>query len=395
MKKNQQTGKTKTAGWNKQHARRARRNSNTPEVQIETLTNAGDGLGRIEQRVVFVPYTMAGDHARIRIVQDKKNFLLGQLIELSSPSPDRIEPACPYFTLCGGCDWQHIPYHLQLAAKAQQLQDTMTRIADLPELPIAPIIESGSTFHYRNRIQGQVRDGKFYFQRKRDGDPVAIEQCAIADPRINQWLKDKLDSQSAGPIEIAVVDDAAEASPLSNRRTSELGFRQVNTSISNKLNALILENIATSDCTTLFDLYCGRGTWSIDIAKQHPTVEVIGIDSMAENIQAANNAAQQAGVRNVRFTNARVENVLGKLDLQDGVCIVDPPRAGLDTVVCDALCKTPVQQLIYVSCHPASLARDLKKLVDSGYEVRALQPLDMFPQTAHLECFVVLHHRVL
>lgn len=372
------------------------------ELKIESLTNAGDGLGRVDERVVFVPYTMPGDTVLIEVVQEKKAYILGKIKEILQPSPERIEPKCEYFTLCGGCDWQHVPYLKQLDAKSEQLSETLKRIGELPDVSIEPIIPCEEPYNYRNRIQGEIRDGKFNYQRRRSNDPIAVDQCVIANEKINQFLANESvnspDQNSSsggvnshsGRVEIAVVNHAIEVLPLNENHSTEMGFRQINTGISNKLTSLLLKTIESSQCQVVNDMYCGRGEWTITIAEQHPNIEVTGVDSAEDNIDAARTTATVAKLQNIHFKHDKVEKVIAKLPIKDSVCIVDPPRAGLDKAVSEALCANQAKHLLYISCHPATLARDLKLFVASGYVIKLIQPLDMFPQTAHLECFVHL-----
>lgn len=379
------------SGWNKYRHKRKEFEPRESELVIESLTNAGDGLGRQDQRVVFVPYTLPGDRVRIKITQRKKTYALGSVEEILEPGKDRIEAPCPYFGRCGGCDWQHVPYPMQLAAKQEQLLDTLTRIGLLKDLPMEDITPSSREYGYRNRIQGEIRAGSFHYKWRRSDQRIAIDRCAIAEDAINDFLQNAdLTQCPQGRVEIAVVDGEVTVLAVNDKNTTELGFRQINTEISDTLTARLLERVAQSQCAQIIDLYCGRGQWTNAIAGQHGDKPVIGVDSSAENISAAREQSQALGLSNVLFHQAAVEKTLGKLDTGNSLCIVDPPRAGLDSTVTDALIANPCEQLIYVSCHPATLARDLKKLTEGGYRIETLAPLDMFPQTAHLECLVHL-----
>lgn len=379
------------SGWNKYRHKRKEIEPRDAELVIESLTNAGDGLGRQDQRVVFVPYTLPGDRVRIKITQRKKTYALGSVEEILEPGKDRIEAPCPYFERCGGCDWQHVPYALQLTAKQEQLVDTLTRIGLLQDLPMEDIIPSEREYGYRNRIQGEIRAGSFHYKWRRSDQRIAVDRCAIAEEPINDFLQNTDLTQTVqGRVEIAVVDGEVTVVEINDKNSTELGFRQVNTQISDKLTARLLDRVEQSECQKVIDLYCGRGHWTNHIAGQHSDKQVVGVDSSAENISAARDQAQAMSLGNVQFHQAAVEKTLGKLDIGSSLCIVDPPRAGLDSSVADTLIANPCQELLYVSCHPATLARDLKKLTEGGYRIETLVPMDMFPQTAHLECLVHL-----
>ena len=381
------------AGWNKYRHKRREIEPQETELVIESLTNSGDGLGRQDKRVVFVPYTAPGDKVRIKITQRKKTFAIAEIVELIEPSPDRVDAPCQYFRQCGGCDWQHIPYAIQLQAKFDQLQDTLQRIGMLDQLPIEPVLASKQHYAYRNRIQGEIRNGAFHYKRRRSDQSIAIARCEIAEDAINEFLTSNLTKTVQGRVELSVTEGTVCVLPVQDNNSTELGFRQVNTAVGDALTGLILENIDSDHYERIIDLYCGRGHWTNQIAQQHPQTQVIGVDSSADNIDIARQVAKHDGHKNTLFHHADVQRTLKKLKLANSVCIVDPPRSGLDASVIDHLLAEPCQRLIYVSCHPATLARDLKKLTEYHYVIKHMQPLDMFPQTAHLECLVTLNRR--
>ncbi len=360
------------------------------EITITSLTNAGDGIGRLDDQVIFVPYSMPGDEVRIKVIQDKGSFLIAELIEIVSPSVDRTVPSCEYFGECGGCDWLHIPYQLQLEVKTEQLSETLRRIGGLAEIEVEEIVASPKPANYRNRIQGHIRDSAFHFMRRGSNKLIAVEKCDIADSLINKRLALGFEDMAAGKVEISVNDNQVSVVPLNAKQATGMGFRQVNTEMGIILGELVLDSARGGEFTSINDLYCGRGDWTNAIARCLPETSVLGIDAMPENIALAKSRAAREGLTNVRYLQARVEDALDKVKVKNSFCIVDPPRAGLDAAVCKALCKRPARELIYVSCHAATLARDLKLLTTGGYEVASVQPLDMFPQTSHLECVVKL-----
>lgn len=360
------------------------------DIEIDSLANSGDGVGRLDGRVVFVPGTAPGDRTRVRITAAKKNFLKGRLEELLEPGPDRVPPSCEYFGTCGGCDWQHLAYATQLDAKAGQLRETLERIGGLDSPPVDPIIGCETPYHYRNRIQGTLRDGRLHLHKRMSGEPVVVTHCEIADGRINDFIAAGLPADRRGRVELAVLDGKVRMQNLDDDRSSELGFRQVNDAMARRLDDLMLGGVAGSDAKQILDLYCGRGEWTCRIAAACSERAVLGIDVHPGNIRAARQRQTALGLSNLEFRQGKVEKYIAGLALGDSLCIVDPPRAGLDPRVLAQLERHPPAAMIYVSCHPATLARDLKGLVGGGYEIERIQPLDMFPQTAHLECWVML-----
>lgn len=360
------------------------------QVEIVSLTNTGDGLARLEEQVVFVPYTMPGDTVRVKVLQDKGRFLIATLVEVVRESSDRIKPSCDYFGECGGCDWLHIPYPLQLDVKVEELRETLSRIGGLPDTGIQKVIASPKPLHYRNRIQGHVKDNVFHFVRKGSNNLIPISRCQIADDRINQRIAQGFEETVRGKVELSVRNEQVLLTPLHTRSTRDEGFQQINTEVGAALHDLVLSTLRDGEFTSVNDLYCGRGEWANAIARLLPDTPVVGIDAMPENIALAQSHAAREGLGNVDYLLARVEEALNRFKVKNSFCIVDPPRAGLDAAVTKALCMRPAKTLVYVSCHAATLARDLKILTNGGYEITLIQPLDMFPQTSHLECLVKL-----
>lgn len=377
-------------GWNKYRHKRVPLEPKEAELIIESLTNSGDGLGRLDDRVVFVPYTMPGDKVQIKITQRKKNFMLAEALDILEEGPGRRVPKCSIFERCGGCDWQHVPYADQLKAKEEQLNDTLTRIGTLGTVPVEPIAHGAQEFNYRNRIQGDMRGGKFHYKKRRSDERIAVDRCDIAEEPINEWLASDLSEVANGRVEVAVVDGVVVVLPINDKNSTEMGFRQVNTEVSDLLTERLLSTVKKSPCTTIIDLYCGRGNWTNQIGALYRDKKVIGVDASAENIDAARARSHVLKLGNVQFHLSPVEKIISRLPVETSLCIVDPPRSGLDSEVTARLSANRPAELIYVSCHPATLARDLRLLTDAGYEISTLLPLDMFPQTAHLESIVHL-----
>ncbi|MFK7992664.1 MAG: class I SAM-dependent RNA methyltransferase [Granulosicoccus sp.] len=380
-------------GWNKYRRGPARKTASDITLDIDSLGSNGDGVGRSNGQVVFVPFTAPGERVKIKPTTRKKSFIRGQVLEIVRRSPERQTPPCQFFEHCGGCDWQHLPYNLQLATKVQHLTEALSRIGKIENPHINPIIPSDNEFNYRNRIRGEVKNNQFHFRKRGSNELVAVENCAIAQDAINQHLKDALSQGPQGQVEIAIDDNTISVLPIKEDSSTDAGFRQVNTSVSTKLSNLLASIASQYHDKRYIDLYCGRGTWSIDLAKRYPESNIIGVDSSEDNIRIARDTALKAGIVNLRFQHGQVEKLLKSLPLSDSFSIVDPPRAGLDEAVCEALCLNPPQIIVYISCHPASLARDLAMLTDQQFKLESITPLDMFPQTAHLETLSVLHSR--
>lgn len=380
------------SGWNKYRRGPVNREKTISTIRIDSLSSNGDGVGRLEGQVVFVPFTLPGEKVSIKQVSKKRKLIHAQIVEILEPSEQRQQPPCAVFGECGGCDWQHLPYDLQLEAKTQQLLDALQRIGKFEHPPIQPIVASPSAFHYRNRIRGQAKSGQFHFNQRASSQRVAIDHCHIADEAINSFLSEGNLDDVSGKVELAVDNEGlVTVMPVDEQQATDAGFRQVNSAVSNHLSEKIISAAENFAGETFIDLYCGQGSWSIELAQRFTQCQLLGVDSSKQNIHIAHQKVQQAKLSNVRFEHGRVEERLRSMPLADSFCIVDPPRAGLASELCQALCSNNPTTLVYISCHAASLARDLQLLCDSGMRLQSLTPLDMFPQTAHLETLSILN----
>ena len=362
----------------------------TLEVTIDSLANSGDGVGRIDNKVIFVPYTSPGDRVRVEIQTNKKSFARARLIEVLSPSPHRVNPPCPYYGKCGGCDLQHIDYPTQVHWKRENLLSCLSKIAKLEDLSIVQeVVKSPNTFHYRNRLQVHVDSTGPYFLQKNSHQPVHIDRCLIAEEAINEKLKDiplpkKGKSQK---LELATHADSVKVYHVDPMGSSELGFRQVNTLQNNTLIEKTLAVITQQNVSTVLDLYCGQGNWIKAIHKTWPHISCTGVDNNPTNIAKA----KSHGSENLQFVLADAETFLAQQSESFDLMILDPPRKGCDPQLFQALQTARRPGLVlYISCHPATLARDLCSLKDLDYSVLEVLPVDMFPQTSHLETWCML-----
>lgn len=372
----------------------------TVTATIDSLSNDGDGVARVKGKITFIPDTAPGDSVRITVVEDRPRYSRARMIKLIEPSSHRVTPQCPWVARCGGCTWQHLSYPHQLEVKQSQLIETLVRIGNLSTVVVRDIVPSPSPYAYRNRIRGITQDGSFHFHEHRSDALVTIDTCAIAHPAINQYLKTPAEpfSTDRQSIELALMPGGSvDALLINSERATELGFRQVNDAVSQSLTHTVSEIIAeklanvqeASQPRTLLDLYCGHGSWTRRIATRHPNLTVKGIDSSEHNIRIARQLASD--LNNANFSVGLSENALQQNKIQHDFVIVDPPRAGLSDEVISGLTQFHgATTLLYVSCHPATLARDLAALTLGGYDIEFVQPFDMFPHTPHVETLAVL-----
>lgn len=356
------------------------------KVVVESLANSGDGVGRIQNKVVFIPFAAPGDELLVQITIDKKSFSKAKIIEILKPSDQRVEPPCPVFGRCGGCDWQHIDYPSQLYWKEENLRQTLAKIAKIQNLDlIKPIVPSTDQLGYRNRIQLQVDKKGFHYFSKGSHHPVHINECLLAGKEINSLLREK-PPLSAGKVEIAKTANGPQFFKVGKNSETELGFRQVNDTQNQFLVEQCLRVIDEKNISRFYDLYCGQGNWAISINKKRPQIEGVGIDINPINIEKA----KAFETSTLKFLEGSVEKLFPLQSQTADLVILDPPRAGCDSSVFESLKQKRPTFLIYISCHPATLARDIYTLSQSGWRPTEIVPVDMFPQSAHLETWCLL-----
>ena len=372
------------------------------DLKIEDIGFGGKGVGRNQGKAVFVPYTIESEFVSAEIVREKKQFAEAELVEVKEASPHRVAPECPYFGRCGGCAYQHIEYEHQLAIKTQQVIGLLRRIGGIKDVPMHAIIPSPQQYGYRNRITVHVQDGVIGFFRRDSHHLIDIERCPISRDEVNQALRDL---RGRNPRD-GHYTLRASAEPRV--------FSQTNDAVATALRDLIV-GLVPPNQQLLIDAFCGAGFFAKALLDKFE--RVIGIDwdkfAIAE---AKKNAIEKetyiAGDVGVELTNLsrsgglqsadksgigilpmNAETSAGRRchfgDRRSLTLIVDPPATGLSPVTRKAIVDLAPGTLIYVSCNPATLARDLKDLCEK-FAITSVTPLDMFPQTAEIEVAVHL-----
>jgi 23S rRNA (uracil1939-C5)-methyltransferase len=350
-------------------------------VRITEIAFGGDGVARLEDgRVLFTPFVAVGEEAEVEIVSVKKSFAQGRLISVRVPSPDRIDPRCPYFGNCGGCRYQHLPYEVQLALKEKQLGATLRRIgqAELGEVMVNPILASPKAFEYRNRITVHLKDGAVGFHAAGGHRLVEIKRCEIAAPAVN----DLLDSLAADPRRLR--EDGHRT--LRVDRTQRF-FHQANDAAAAVMLAHVV-GLVDSGGGTLVDAYCGAG-WFVKALRDR-FKRCIGIEWDPYAIEAARRGAIDTEQYLEGDVALLLPQALTSTIAAETTVILDPPAEGLAHAVTDAVVDSRPARVIYVSCHPATLTRDLVRLKAGGFRIEAVTPIDMFPQTAEIEAVALL-----
>ncbi len=348
----------------------------TLSLTIHDVAFGGKGVARHDGKVFFIPFTIPGETVTARVIRQKKNFGEASLVSVDAPSPDRVAPPCPYFGRCGGCSYQHIAYPRQLEIKAAQVEQTLRRVGKLEHVPMRPIIAAPAPFGYRNRIRVHVAGGVTGFFAQDAHTLVDVEQCAIAAPVVNKALRE-LRQARVGEGDYSLR--AKGGGPY---------FEQTNPAVTRELLALV-EATAPRGHALLVDAYCGAGLFAKQLAGHFG--KVIGIEENESAIEKARRATAPHEHYVQGDVSAHLGDILASHDAARTTVLLDPPATGIEPRVTDLLLAAAPAEILYVSCNPGTLARDLAALCRS-YELLAVTPLDMFPQTAEIE--VLAHLRL-
>jgi len=339
------------------------------ELKIEDVAFGGKGVARDEGKAVFIPFTIDGERVTAEVVREKKQFAEAEMVELLDPSPERVAPECPYFGRCGGCSYQHISYRRQLELKARQVEQAMRRIGRLAEPQMRPMIPSPLPYGYRNRITVHAQDGVVGFYRRDVHELMDIERCPIAAPEINNALA----QLRAGRVRDGHYTLRAHSGPRV--------FEQTNDAIAQELADLIADMLS-QETKLLIDAFCGTGFFTKRFASQFE--RVIGIDWDRFAIEAAKKGAGPNEAYVAGDVTTELRWLLQQSELTSTALIVDPPATGLSAEMRRAILDSPPSTMVYVSCNPPTLGRDLAEL-QQQFSVVSITPLDMFPQTAEIE----------
>lgn len=372
---------------------------NQETLTIEKLVYGGEGLARLDGKVVLIPFVAAGEVVRAEIDRAKNDLWRGRVIEVLQPSPDRITPECPYFGRCGGCQYQHIRYPVQLEQKREILREVLQRVGKI-EFAGEIAIVSGEPWQYRNRVQLHIEDGKTGYFAQGSRDLCAIDHCPIASPKLNEAIG-KISVQASTALElftnetevqVNVVDRVPRAAltalaSLGVTTPIQYGGFQVSRNSFFQVNRFLVDSLV--DCAIgeakgewAVDLYAGAGLFSVKLAERF--AKVTAVESGGSGFR---DLGHNFGGESV---NANVEDYLSGLKERPDFILADPPRAGLDKQVVKELARIRAPKLTIVSCDPATLARDLRGLMAENYRLEKLTLVDLFPQTFHLETVVEL-----
>ncbi|HBI26157.1 MAG TPA: 23S rRNA (uracil(1939)-C(5))-methyltransferase RlmD [Peptococcaceae bacterium] len=410
---------------------------------IDGITHRGEGVARINEKVAFIPFTIPGEEVEVEIVDERARFSRGKITQIVAPSPERAEPTCQYFYQCGGCAYQHVTYQLQLRLKKQVVTDALRRIGQ-QKIAVQDVLGMEKPWQYRNKVTWQVGELKGvkrlgYYQQDSHWH-LPINRCWLLSPEItifSQFLDSSLGFTGILQEKKVVIRQASDDSKLllivegpvdeeglkslvksypgleslfiyENRQlkhlfgskkmnlaigprryqVSPLAFFQVNNQQTRRLYDEVKRMAGDNDANSILDAYCGTGAIAIYVADQYKYVH--GVDDFPPSIADAKSNALLNNLSNCTFQAGACERIIPKLKQDFDTVILDPPRAGCHKNLLLALSDKKIPQIIYVSCNPATLARDVKILCESSYKIELVQPVDMFPWTYHVETVVLI-----
>jgi len=388
-------------------------------VEIIKLDHLGRGIGKLDGKIIFIPNTLPNEIVNIKIIRNKKNYYEGIVTEYKKISNKRIKPLCPYYDSCGGCDLMHLDYNDQLQFKQEKIENIIHQYVN-KNIKINKIIGSDNIYNYRNKLTLHVNN-KLGLYQKQSNDLIEIDKCLIVDYKINNIINE-LKKYKINTKEIIIKASNKESMISFNGNISKIenincnnicnnnklikgngyieekignftfqispeSFFQVNTEQTKKLydKIKVMANLSKND--QVLDLYCGTGT--IGLYLSDACSKVLGVEINEQAINNANNNKKINNIKNAKFIVGDAKKVIKDIKFKPSAIIVDPPRSGLFKGMIDDLIKFNADKIIYVSCDPMTLARDLN-LLQEHYEITEIQPVDLFPHTHHVECIAKL-----
>lgn len=367
----------------------------TRPVRIESMAHGGDGVARIDGRVAFVGGAIPGDEVTVAVTAEKQRYLRGVVAEIRTPSPDRIGPPCPVFDRCGGCDWQMGSLAAQRRWKADIVRGQLAHLGGVDDPPVTSTVGVGPGFGYRNRIDVRISNGRPALYEAGSHRPVEIDDCPLVVPPISERLRRLAPGPGTERVTLRASTRTGHVTELARRRgrwetgtTSETvadvtfritgrAFFQVNTPGAEALVGLVRDHLRVRDDERMLDGFAGGGLFSATVGAGVGRVVAVESDPLAGSDCAVN----APDARLVRRPFEEAGAAIGSVD----VAVVDPPRTGLGPGGVEVLAGSGAERLAYVSCDPASFARDTAGLVAAGFDLVAVTPVDMFPNTHHVE----------
>lgn len=383
-------------------------------VVIGDVAFGGDGVARVSGMAVFVPFTVDGDEVEVGITEIRKRYARGRLLRVVTPSVRRVPPVCPDYTRCGGCRMQHIDYGHQLELKGRQVEEVFKRIAGIFPAPLLPVIPSPRPFGWRGKAEFHLSGGhggpcRVGLMAPASHEIIEMERCAIVEESINRKYRDFRAALQSGALQVSgerrVIWSDEPGEPLTTLFTGGgqspdvtrivrgrrltvpgEGFFQANVALVGELVDQVVGMGGLSGGETVIDAYAGAGLFSLFLGPKAGALW--GIEGDPEAVRCAAINLTRAGLSQAKPIHGDVAGVLGELVLSGikaDLIVLDPPRDGCGEGVIERAAALHPERIVYVSCNPATQARDVRRLAGYGYALHRLQPLDMFPQTGHVE----------
>ncbi len=374
-------------------------------IKIEKMSIGGDGVARMmfneRNVVIFIPHSAPQDQLKIKISRTEKTFLLGEIIEIIAPGPSRRQPPCPVAFECGGCSWQQFNEDEQIHQKEELLKELFKKFLPQIDYQLLPTIQTSQKFEYRNRIQLKHLGSKLGYFKSGSHEIVPISDCLIAQAplrkkiaELNETLKPTAELKK---YEVKINQEGQVEHYQIGESSEGLAFSQVNNSVNDLLIEAVLNSISKvmqlDSEKSITELYAGSGNFTFPLAKKFPKVKINAVELNPRlTAAAAENIKLQKRVKQINFFTAKCEIYALNYPLSRNLILLDPPRSGCHPDVIRKIADTIPENIVYISCHPTMLVRDLALLLKQRpeYRIQYLQIFDMFPQTDHFETLCVL-----
>jgi len=387
------------------------------EVTIDSLSNQGTAVGRVDGWVIFIPFALPSERVLARIYRNEKNCSHADLVKIIEPSPDRIEPKCSLFGSCGGCQYQHLSYERQLEWKTRQVAELLTHSIG-QEFPVNDAIPSPKQWNYRSKItphfkkpqNGVINEIGFlkYGRRQEVLDvpqcPIAMQELNDALPAIRNEARANAKHYKKGATLLLRASEGRVETNSGAVATEHIGnlsfdflageFFQNNPYILPSFTDYVGEEASKDNCTNLVDAYCGSGLFAISLANRFD--HVAGVEVSVAATDWARHNAKKNGITHAEFLASSAEDIFESITFNPDKTsvVIDPPRKGSSEEFLDQLFKFGPKRIVYVSCNPATQIRDLNYFLKNNYKITQIQPFDLFPQTKHLECVATLERTI-
>ena len=372
------------------------------KVEITKLDHYGRGVSRLNNKIVFIENALPNEIVEIEIIKEHKKYIEAKTTKIIKPSEDRITPPCPYYEKCGGCNLEHISFLKENEFKEEKVKEIIEKFAKTNKNIIKDIVYDES-YHYRNKVTLHQINNKLGFYEKKTNNIIPIKECLLLNKELNKYLKNIKSKNNEIILKIGnktneILDSTKNIKNIisyigsKKYRLSEKSFFQVNNVITEKLYNNIKDEIIKNNSKNVLDLYCGTGTIGIYISDN--VNKVLGIESCKEAIEDANYNKKLNNCNNITFKLGKVEDLTKDLTKDYDTVIVDPPRNGLDKKVTNKLLEILPKTIIYVSCDPITLARDLS-ILKGKYNIKYIRPYNMFPRTYHVENICILNKKLM